>query len=72
MPLLSCSRNALLAPESRQNALCLNQALSWAQASVKQQEVTAAEQIAAEVRRRIASCGAKVDYVEVRHRMSTL
>eukprot|EP00878_Enallax_costatus_P036639 GHUV01041165.1.p1 GENE.GHUV01041165.1~~GHUV01041165.1.p1 ORF type:complete len:104 (+),score=16.65 GHUV01041165.1:543-854(+) len=66
MPLLSCSRNALLSLESRQKALCLNQALKWAQASVEQHEVTSAEQIAAEVRHRIASCGAKVDYVEVR------
>lgn len=65
--LLVCSRNALLSPESRHTALCLNQSLKWAEAAVSHQDVTATQQIAAEVRRRLTSCGAKVDYVEVRH-----
>lgn len=59
------SRNALLSSEARKNALCLHQALNWAQTAVQQQALSAAEAIALEVKHQITAAGGKVDYVEV-------
>lgn len=59
------SRNALLSPESRRNALCLNQALKWAETAVQQHQMVLAQDISAEVQKRITSSGGQVDYVQV-------
>ena len=60
-----CSRNRLLAEADRQRALCIYQALSWAQHAASVGDVQSATNICKEVERRLAMGGAEVDYVEV-------
>jgi hypothetical protein len=61
----ACSRNARLSPEARINALSISQALRWAEQAVQQRQVTASQDIVAEVRQRITAAGGEVDYVQV-------
>ncbi|KAK9809084.1 hypothetical protein WJX72_009131 [[Myrmecia] bisecta] len=59
------SRNALLTPQSRQQAPAIYQSLQWAVNAVAEGEASSAGAIKAEIRRRLADAGGVVDYVEV-------
>ncbi|DBA98444.1 TPA: hypothetical protein ACH3X3_012448 [Trebouxia sp. C0006] len=58
------SRNALLTPEDRQRAVCISQALKWAEEQISHHEATPSG-IQHEVTDRITKGGGRVDYVSV-------
>jgi pantothenate synthetase len=53
-----------LTDEDKARAPSIYKALQWAESAAEKDEVILAEQLAAEVRRRIASAGGTIDYVE--------
>ncbi|KAL3131838.1 hypothetical protein ABBQ38_007551 [Trebouxia sp. C0009 RCD-2024] len=58
------SRNALLTPENRQKAVCISQALKWADGQIAQGCVSPSD-IQQEVKARVQQAGGRVDYVSV-------
>ncbi|KAL0042229.1 hypothetical protein WJX77_006723 [Trebouxia sp. C0004] len=58
------SRNALLTPKDRQRAVCISQALKWAEGQISHHEA-APSGIQHEVTDRISKGGGRVDYVSV-------